>query len=331
MFRAWVIGFFSWTAFAEPSLWIVGQNYVLRSDASGNPASVSTAPVESWGFDSAGCRMWIQEEGGGLRRFDKAGSVTQSTEKVARILSGTGEGSFLSRSWESAERLEIRDADGKRLRVFDADWVAQSEQVGWEDRSLGVWSLNVDERARKMSIIRLDSDFASAEMRTVAQPFNTFGYRRLLLDPARKFLWIAYTAAPINFPYAPAVQRHTIAVGPPSLWRSDEKGLSFDGILDADGSLLLARDIPSDSGFTVPFYSYIQRHSPEGVVSTLYQSDINFFIDSLTVDATSIYMVQRSIFGSDGSFIVRWDREPGQIGKSLFRLPGPARKIFACH
>ena len=221
-----------------------------------------------------------------------------------------------------------RDLTGDRIFSLSANWVEQSQRIIFHDDTF--WSLGADTTTHRLWLSRVNLEGVETDKVIAPQPYNSFGDFRVLLDPSRKLLWLGFTAGRPGLSYAPIVENYNWGTQKTFGWNPDGKGRLFDAIIDLDGSLLMARDVPSDSGFTVPFYSHLERISIEGVGATYYQSDLNYFIESAVPTAQKLFMIQRSIFGSDGSYLVEWDRRPGEIGERLFRLPGSAKKLFVC-
>lgn len=310
-----------------PVVWIVGEGFIGRTDLVSAVVNQTKISPSSWALDRNGCRLWVSDEKTGqLARLSPDGSTLTAPDNVSRILSDPDKnGQFLTRS-PGGSRVEQRDASGSLVSQSEHRWVENSEHVVRHQNFS--YSLNASEETRKLLITRLDATLTEVGQSLVSKRLSPWGERRLALDPLGG-LWVGFTAPGLKSSVAWA-ERWSFEGRRETQHAWPERGLLFDLCAEPDGSVLVARDIPSDSGFTVPFYSYLERVKRDGSTQTYYQTDVNYFIDSVACHAESVWMVQRSIFGSDGSYLVRWNPKAGGLGDSLFRLHNKVKKLYFC-
>lgn len=305
-------------------LWIVGENYAAFVDENHTPKYFQTFPT-SWGFDRLSCRLWVVDENTKkLSAFEPTQKVIELSESVDAILSDIKDNRFITKNGTLVqERTDL----GRLVRQSALSWASYSEGVVFDGKS--AWSLNFDSQAPKFWLQHFSLPFSEEKEEWISSTLNTIAFRKILFEKTSGTLWLGYSVTNHVPPYSPVVEQRDrgMKLIQRHLW--GERGLFFDFCAQDNGSVLVSRDRSSNSGYTVPLYSFLEHFSilPP---TTLYVGDMNLFIDSVTCGSSVVYMIQRSIFGSDGSHIVRWDRTPGTLGERLFRLPGRAHKIYEC-
>lgn len=321
--RGLIIISLCWAGLAQArELWIVGKGYVGHTDLKKPPTYFQDMEIASDGFDASLCRVWVSDETRGhLKQFGAAGLVDAVATSV-RILSSVTNERFVT---TAGSKWELRDRKGQVLSSKEAGWAGSSEQLelGWER----AWSLNLE--GNHLWLTHLDGAFTETKRTELSKTTEIWGYQKLTYDRAGDALWVGFTHTTATHIYSPTARRLSLEGDQKASFDWKERGLFFSSCLDGN-HWLMARDIPSDSGFTVPVYSFLEKLGADGSKSTYYSGNTNDFIDATVCAPDAVYMIQRSIFGSDGSYLVRWDRTAGQLGEQLFRLPGPARALYLC-
>lgn len=318
---------FSLTAIAHNTvggLWIVGENYVAFADEKPPPKYFQAFPT-SWGFDRLSCRLWVVDKNTKkLSAFEPTQQVFELSEPVDAILSDIEENRFITKN---GTLVQQRTDLGRLVQQSVLSWAPYSEGVVFHGKS--AWSLNFDFQAPKFWLQHFSIPFSDEKEEWISSTLNTIAFRKILFEKTSGTIWLGYSVTNHVPPYSPVVEQRgrDMKLIQRHLW--GERGLFFDFCAQGDGSVLVSRDRSSNSGYTVPLYSFLERFLilPP---TKLYEGDVNLFIDSVTCRSPIVYMIQRSIFGSDGSHLVRWDRTQGTLGERLFRLPGRAHKIYEC-
>jgi len=243
-----------------------------------------------------------------------------TTQTADKILSDIHNGTFLTKAING--ELQKRDQKGHLLEEMDRPWLSYAERVTLT--SSGGWALHLNKNEDKLWLAELDNDYLQSQTLTVSEKRYLWTTPKMLWDG--NSVWVGYTTATNLTPYSPSISQFN-SKGFKGNFTWKDKGVFFDFCLDYDGSVLLSRDIPSPQ-FTVPVYPFLERIASDMSTQTYYSGETNWFIDSLVCGRDSIYMIERSIFGSDGSRIVFKKRDATAI--ELFKLPAQAMELYAC-
>jgi len=305
--------------------WVSGPEYLAYSDLSANEPVVIQQKVSSEAFIEEGCRLWVRDESSGNLSSYSPKRRLELPDPTGEILSDGLDGEFVTRTLDGTA-IERRGNDGKVLETIAAPWAqAVVRIVGGPEGQR--WALL--NRTKSLTLLSLDKHFQTLKETPIAQSQDFWGTPKLVVDSTARTLWVGYSATRPGLSYAPHIARVGFDGKIEKVVQWSEKGLFFDACLDEEFSLLASRDKPS-SAYTVPVYSYLESISATGEVAVRYEAETNWFIDALVCQPDRLWMVQRSIFGSEGSYLVSWDRIKGSPAKRLHRLPAPARKLYAC-
>lgn len=305
--------------------WISGPDYLAYSDLKANEPVTIVQKTTSEGFSADGCLLWARDgETGKISAYAPKRRI-EIAEPTGEILSDVEGGEFFTRS-ASGTAIEQRDERGKILATYPAEWAAAAVRIvaGPEGQR---WALL--NTATTLTLAPLDAKLQPLPGTVLSQDHEIYGTPKILVDDEARAIWVGYSASRKGLSYSPHVARLDFAGKMEKVFQWTDRGLFFDACRDADRTLLVSRDKPS-SPYTLPVYSSLERLSPTGEVAPLYAAETNYFIDALACQPDRLWMVERSIHGSDGAYLVSWDRVKGAPAKRLLRLPGPARKLYAC-
>lgn len=315
-------GILTWGLVAHgATVWIEGEGYVGFHD--GKSLTTRKVPSDATaGFDAASCRLWVASPS--LSWHDAAGEHAAPAGTGA-ILSDVADGAFVLRVKDDA--IETRDArTGVALSAYAAPWARHNERVVLA--SGGAWALNFDRGPRRPWLARLDSRFVETVAFDLPGAGLIWTNHRIALDPVTGDLWLGQSIGAAGIGHHPIVERRDRdgKVVDTFAWR--EKGYFFDFCLEPRGRhAIVAHDIASGSPYTVPFFSRLERAEAGGKTTRHYESDMNDFLDALGCGEDEVFLAERSIFGSAGTFLVRWD---GKQTTQLAKLPGKVRRLFVC-
>lgn len=315
----------TWVFGAAPSGWIVGEDFVARTDLKSSLKVTAGLEPRGWALDEKSCRLWVVTEDGVLASFSPRRSAGIAEEGVDQILSEVEGGYFYTRGRDQ-RTLEQRTAEGTVAKSWPKPWVKSAQTIVRHGGR--AWALSNDDK--KIWLSHLDADLNETKQTVVSENFELWGDTRVYLDAETKSLWVGFTRTTLTHIYSPSVRRFDFEGNALSEYVGKERGLFFDACLDAGRGLLFSRDLPSDSGYTVPLHSFLETLSPDAQVKGEYAAETNYFIDSLGCRPDRVYMLQRSIFGSDGNHLVVWKRGAAGIGERLTRLPGKGKKLYVC-
>ncbi len=303
-------------------LWIVGEHYVSFVDQEHVPHTLSDVNPTSWGFNASSCQLWVSDESSGkLLLFASKGNRNTISLKGAHILSDINEGNFFTRN---GQLLQKRADNGNILKEAALPWTPYSESVAFNGEHL--WSLNYSPNSHRFWLTRLDNDWKFGSEQTILEQEDTISHRKLMLNRTSDTLWLGYSVWN-QHPYSPVVEKRGTSMELLQRFVWNERGLFFDMCADSADSAIVSRDRSSNSGYTIPIFSYLEKLAGSSA-HKIYESETNWFIDTIACLDDRIYFAERSIFGSDGSHLVFWNRK--DRGQRLFRLPAKAHKIFSC-
>lgn len=314
---------FAWSSIVHASTyWIIGEDYIDTVDGSGSPLHSWFLRPSSYGFDSKNCRVWA-EESSAINIFGTDG-YRKSTTVSGSIVSDRLSDSIFIRSGENLHQF---NEDGTLVESkFDPDYSSVQRLVNAEP---GFWALHHQPvRKNSLWVSRVSLQLENGKPILLSTGHDRWSTQKIFPDGTGG-AWVGFTTATPTTAYSPAVAKID-SNGNVVLKRVfKERGLFFDGCPLPSGEFLLSRDIPSNSGFTVPVYSFLESIAVAGTSSTLYSAETNYFIDSVLCERDFVTMAERSIFGSDGSFLSRWDFGATQSYR-LVRLRGRVQQIYHC-
>jgi len=305
--------------------WISAPDYAIYTDLKSPDPVVLTKKISSEGFDSETCSLWTREADTGKLSALAPKAKRELPGVSGEILSDWTGTDFLTRS-QDGKSVERRDRDGKVLETVGASWAGEAVRVVSTPDGKR-WALL--SRAEHLVLLHLDEKYGTRKETPIAKSTDFWGTAKILVDTKGRKLWVGYAATRPGLIYSPHVARLDFEGKVEAVYQWKEKGLFFDACLDEEFSILASRDIPS-SPYTLPVYSTLESLASDGEIKTRYEAETNYFIDALACQTDRVLMVQRSIFGSDGSYLVNWSRVPGASTQRLLRLPGPARRLYAC-
>lgn len=307
---------------AKP-LWIVGENYLGVYDlGSGLKLALEVEPV-SFGFDREACKVWLTDSGQNLNVYDSglgAKVVASSTEQV---ISSQTDGYFFTVSQGSVYK---RDASGSVMASWPRDWTQSVVQLLFAERI----ALQYLPKEDSLWLNHLDENLEVVHKTEIPSGKTVWQKPRVLSDKTAGDIWVGFSTKTATHVYSPIVELRKTSGEREKLFEWNERGLFLGFCLNGERELLVARDVPSDSGYTVPLYSYLDRVSPSKPVQRFYGADVNYLIDALTCSDTEVFLAERSIWSSEGSYLVRWDKTPEKAGVRLLKLPGKALELYDC-
>ncbi len=304
--------------------WIVGKNYLAQwSEA--EMGSVPTQRNVSHAFDPKGCRLWLMSSDGTLSSYLNSDLSPVKTLKVSAgaIVSYLSDGHFfvLTQNGE----LQKRTAEGQVATTFS---IADADKLlRLESSADAVWGLFLDSTANRIWLRRFDPQLNLKKEIPVASANVIWANPRLHVHSGTDEAWVGYSTSAVGLSTTPMVKRFLPDGSEASVFSWGQRGLFFDQCEEGD-HMLAARDLPTPP-YTVPVFSFIDELVPGAKPKRQYAAPDNYFIDSLSCRADSFWMVQRSIFGSDGSYLVGFDRRVAKETKRV-KLEGPAEQLYGC-
>ncbi len=304
--------------------WIEGESYLAYWDEKNPPQYFDAISSDSSTVDKTQCRMWVTEKGK-LKSFDPKGTL--SIHKDAdKILSDFKKGHFITRS-ASQDAFETRNEKGNIVSTTKTDWIKDSIQLAPSKDQL--WSLNENATTGEAKLLSLDSNLKIKTSHFIANKSVIWPNFKLLTDPLSHQIWIAYSGSAPNVGYSTYL--HLFDQTSQKTFPGKVKSLFFDFCKENDGSILFTHDNPPLVGMTLPDASVVEKISPDGKKTLVYQAENDTLIDALHCEKDRVLMIQRSLWGSVGSDLVSWDRKSIQEVQTHFHLKGPAKKIHSCN
>ncbi len=302
--------------------WLVGSDYLAYTELN-FPPLILQKETSSEGYDPATCKVWVRDAKSGKLSAFAPKQQNEISAPSGEILSDWLGDAFLTLSPDK-KSIEIRNTEGKVQKMVEAPWAVHAKRVIAGNNTR--WALSGDEN--RLWLTHLDANYQLVKETPLATSRDFWGNSKILFNSKTNKLWVGFAETKPSHAYSPTVLRVDPDGKIEAKFEWNERGLFFDVCLDSE-SVLISRDMPS-LPYTVPVYSTLEAIPEAGKASTYYQADANLFIDGMICETDRILMVQRSIFGSDGSYLVDWNRKSGSTGKQLFRLPSPIRKLYAC-
>ncbi len=306
------------------TIWILGDYYVAKSDGKKIEWKADITP-NSWSFNAEQCSLWVEDEDSG-KLFRSTDTTFTDTEQKAHLLSDATLGTFFTRSPEGM--LQLRNSEGVVKQEYKTPWVAHSKKMIVSAH--GTWSINDDRDNRKNWLGRVLYTGEEVTQIDLLPGMVIWPNHRLLVNETNGDFWLGYSTGEQGKPFTPIVEHRDREGNLKKSYRWKDKGLFHDFCMDRDHSVLVSRDIPSDSGFTVPLDSFLERLMPGKESTTELALASNLIADGLACAPDAIYFAEHSLFGSEGRHLQRWDRNPSHKPVELFDLPGPAQKLYHC-
>ena len=307
--------------------WVVGKDYVAFWEGTSEFKVERSIVPESWGFEAARCRLWVTDKNSHQLLSLLPGELTAilKTELQGRILSDSEGGQFFTYN-SAVSQIERRGTDGAVLGSFALGDPALLSRV----RSLGQvsWGLFLNPDENKIWLRQYDEKFQKTKELPVATAKVIWANPRFLISPESKELWVGYTASGPTAPYTPIIKKMTSEGKAVAEFTFKEKGIFFDFCFEGE-KVLVARDIPT-APYTVPVHSFLEELSPGDLKKSVYSAATNYFIDSVGCTEDSVWMAQRSIFSSDGSYLVHWKKGDSSAGTIIQKLPASADQLYLC-
>ena len=299
-------------------IWVMGKTYLLHSE-NGKHFVLKNKMAESWGYDKTNCRLWVTEKNILYSMDRKKRTQRGEAQKILTDLTD----SFLTLSLDG--KIESRDEQGRVLATYLAPWKKLPVSVG-KTKDFVFALIESDN-----TLTTYKKDFTLVRETLISEKRDFWNLPKLVVNEKTATIWIGYTVTQTWTLYAPVLEKRNFKGE--LLYKKEwqERGILFDLCLEANGDALVSRDVPSNSGYTVPVHSYLERISLTQKEETVFSHQENLFIDSLSCQKNEIAFISRSIFGSDGSTVEIWDKTHEKFSKTLVKLPDPAWKIYSCH
>lgn len=313
----------TWQSFASPLVWVVGEDYIARWKEN---QPLETFPMQntSWTLNQKTCDLWVTNEKETLRLISPKAPAPSPFPGHGKILSKTFESSFYTKNAKNV--LEERDSQG-RVKMFHGAIppLAHSFARGPATSFLLEYSMEQN----LLNLVTYDAKMALEKTTSLAPGATLWSTPKMTFDSSERNVWIGYTAQTAQHMYSPVVELRgkNGQLKQSQSWNA--RGLLLDQCLEKNGSLTVARDLPSPN-FTVPLYSFLENLEENASPVQIYEAEVNLLIDSVACREDGIYMAQRSLFTSEGSHLQRWNRKTGDKGQTLTKLPGQAWKIYVC-
>lgn len=306
-------------------VWVAGEEFIGRWDTV-HPIEIMPAKPKSWGMNQNSCEVWFSDEKETVFRLSPTDKAPVPTTANGKILTETFQDTFLTKS--PTDELEAHDRNGDLVKSYGT--VPQSTQaveVGKKHSFL----LDYSSEQNHLNLITLSPEFSPVKTTSVSYGGSLWSTAKILFDKDQESVWVGYTSRTPSHMYSPVVELRDSAGAKKYSHSWADRGIFYDMCMEKEGSLTIARDVPSHSGFTVPIYSFLENLKANSAPVEQYAADTNFFIDSMACLPGEVYMLQRSILGSDGSHLQLWHRGESGFGKTLLKLPGRAWKISVCN
>ncbi len=321
-----LMGAVSHNVFAAPGTgWVVGKDYLAFWDSEKILIKKDIAPL-SHAFDAKSCQLWVSDPTqNALLRFEPDRlSPALRVEAQGRLVSSVSADQFLFLN-EANSKLEQRNLDGE---VAASHEVAESEHLlnfqGAENR----WALFFESKRNRIWMKSFDGDLKVQKEVPVTTASVIWTNPRMLVNSKTNDVWVGFSSSALGFSNSPMVNHYAADGLLKKEFRWGQRGLFFDFCESGEG-VLAARDLPTPP-YTVPVTSFVESFAAGKGPTPHYQAATNDLVDSLRCQGDTLWMAQRSIFGSQGSYLIHWRKGDKGTGTRLHRLPGSAEKLYLC-
>lgn len=317
------------SAFASPSFYVVGEDYLLFSDSKGETQLETGLSLGSWALDSSQCQLWaVSKENNQLFVFER-GKKNEVIPFQGKIISEFSGGLFATVSPQGS--IEFRNQKGLVVHQFLFEETRYLKQMNLLF-SGETWSL-LQKETGEMWLQK--SDLSGKGIKKVPlKPTDEFwGNARLFVDEAKDKMWVGYSSRSPHHAYAPVIEELSVLGEKKGFYQWDERGFFFDGCVDSHGDFILARDLPT-SPYTVPDYFFLEKigssQNQGQKVEKLLELETNRLVDSMACHSQGLYMATHSIFGSEPKLVLFWSGNPDETIQESVKLPSRALKILLC-
>lgn len=302
--------------------WIVGKQYVAFWNGAALELNQEIAPA-SHSFDASACRLWVSDDKK-LERFDEG--------KIKPALSRTETGRLLAPRttkeifFLAGNEIQRKNELGETTSNFTLPDPAKLQSLHFGQSK--IWALYFDSQQHHIALRHFKDGEAASEPISVATATVIWANPRLLVHPVTDDVWVGYSSSAPGHAYSPFVNQYGANGKLKHEYRWALRGLFFDFCPEGD-TVLSAHDLPT-MPFTVPVTSYVEKLVPKQKPAPVYEAATNDFVDSLTSRADGLWMIQRSIFGSNGSYLVHAKVGEAGPGTVFQKLPSPAENLYVC-
>lgn len=273
-------------------------------------------------IDSKSCQAWMKTEEG-LHKVDFRGNsllnVPFHIEGI--ILSHANpKGEFLT---ATAGQWRVQNSEGQVVLEMPRPTNRALHVTPWQGDS--AWYLT-EGKENELILGKIPAN-GETQRFSISKGVDLWGNVRVQADSVHKRVWIGYSATTSEHIYSPILELRDWEGNLIFKKEISERALFFDSCLSEDGKLIFSRDLPT-MPYTVPLYSYIESLSADGTLERLYTASENQFLDSISCGTgNTVYALQRSIFGSDGQRIVKYENHT----ETLIRpADSKAREVYLC-
>lgn len=316
---------------ASPTFYVLGEDYLLYSTSKESTVVINGLSPKSWALDSNRCRLWITTEGSNqLLSFEK-GKKQEEISFAGRIVSEVSQGQFVT-ALDSGE-VQLRNTEGVIVSQFP---IQNAQSL----RSLALlsngdsWGMFQDEaKKNNLELRRMNSKGEEMQKLSLLPSEEFWGKVQLFVDEVHDRMWVGYARKSTHHAYAPKVDRFSLSGSDSWTYQWDERGFFFDGCVNKEGDLVVARDLPT-SPYTVPDYSFVDKiggvqkasENPE----RLLELETNRLVDSMACRNNSFYFATHSIFGSEPKQLLFWSGDKKEQPEVYLTLPATAKKVLLC-
>lgn len=300
--------------------WIAGDDFIGKMEFNAPTFFLPMHP-KSVSLDRTSCDLYVGDEHETLFRFAARGSKPEPLQSKGFLLEEEFQTTYYARNTKN--QLEERNKEGSVLQTLLAiPKTSRSFKRGLQKNYI------LDYRDNQLDLLVLSKNSGSSTTVSLSHGSELWSEPKLTLD-TKGTPWVGYTSRTVSHMYAPVLKHFDAAGKTLQTTEWPDRGIFFDLCAEENGSVTISRDIPT-SNFTVPVYSFLENIVPGSKPIQQYEAETNFFIDSMVCTPNTVWMIQRSIFGSEGSHVQEWERGNKDTGKTLFKLPGRAWKIQVC-
>ncbi|MFM8316171.1 MAG: hypothetical protein ACKOA8_17970, partial [Deltaproteobacteria bacterium] len=228
---------------ASPTFYVLGEDYLLYSTSKESTVVINGLSAKSWALDSNRCRLWVTAEGPNqLMSFEK-GKKQQEIPFSGRIVSEVSHGQFALLP-DSGE-VQLRNIEGAIISQFP---IQNAQSL----RSLALlsngdsWGVFQDEtKKNNLELRRVNSKGEDIQKVALLPTEEFWGKVQLFVDELHDQMWVGYARKSTHHAYAPKVDRFSLSGTESWTYQWDERGFFFDGCVNHEGDLVVARDLPT--------------------------------------------------------------------------------------
>lgn len=304
------------------AIWLVGKNSVALFLNETHYQVLTDIEPKSSLIDPVTCNLWVQSKTE-LLKLNTQLQVLKRIPSAERILGNTLlEDSFFTiqeNQWTQRDREGNPIQNFKSPLSFPIDWVGNTQ--------MGFWTLDFQESQKKLSLVHMNHSGQAIWDKTISEKRDLWGTPQLHWSSDHSWLWVGFTASSPEHAYSPQLDLWLDSGRRLKTLQFSERGLLLGSCLQKDGSIWVARDLPS-SPYTAPLYTHLEKVGSDMDYQLLFRAPLNDLIPALQCRDQQVWLTHQSLFQSDPSWLGFFSHPSSE--KKLLVLKEPAWKMHAC-